>query len=260
MTKIISIFKVKLPLWGLGGFFLFWLSGFLFAQNTEGIVHFERKLDWIKMIKKLPYLTKEEKDRMENTWKNDPDPSEKMNLYFNVNESVYTWGQEVQEYEGSDYKGRNREVFMHKNFASEKQTNLLEILGKTYLVQDSLQKPKWKVLNQIKEVAGYICMRAETYDKIKGQKIVAWFTGDIPVSAGPENAIGLPGMVLELDGDDGTIMVVATSVEIKKLDKEMTMPKLKGKKMTNKDYDDLISKYINDSIKMQRNPYWAIRY
>lgn len=244
MLKYILII---LPLWS-------------FAQKTEGVVHFDRKLDWIKMIKKLPYLTKEEKDRMENTWKNDPDPIAKMNLYFNANESVYTWGQEQQEFEGFDFKGRNQELFMHKNFLTQKRTDLLEVIGKTYVIQDSLKAPEWKILNQIKDVAGYICMKAETYDKVKGQKIIAWFTGDIPVSAGPEQAFGLPGMILELDGDDGTVLITATSVEFKKLDKELAIPKLKGKKVNNKEFDDIISKYINDSIKMNRNPYWAIRY
>jgi GLPGLI family protein len=264
MKNILKNILTKFPLWAAPlwgtGFFLLLSLGFASAQKTEGVVHFDRKMDWIKIIKKLPYLSKEEKDRLENAWKNDPDPVSKMNLYFNANESAYTWGQEQQEYEGFDYKGRNKELFIHRNFATEKRTDLLEVLGKTYIIQDSLKLPEWKILNQIKDIAGYICMKAETYDKIKGQKIVAWFTGDIPVSAGPEQSCGLPGMILELDGDDGSVMITATSVEFKKLDKELTPPKLKGKKANNKEFDDVISKYIQDSIKMNRNPYWVIRY
>ncbi len=252
MKKILLNIIILFPLWGVGGF--------LYAQKTEGVVHFERQVNWIKMMKKLPFLTQEEKDRMENTWKNDPDPKQKMNLFFNEKESLYTWGQEDQSYEDENWKSRNKELVFHRNFENEKRTDLIEILGKTYLVQDSLQKIDWKVMNQIKEVAGFICMKAVTEDKVKGQKIVAWFTGDIPVASGPEQMFGLPGMVLELDADDGTVTVVATSVEMKKLDKELVLPKLKGKKVTNKDFDAVVSKYITDSIKMQRNPYWAIRY
>lgn len=239
--------------------FLFPILG-SFAQKTEGVVHFEYQVNWIKMIKKLPYLTQEEKDRMENTWKNDVDSKQKMNLYFNEKQSLYTWGQDQQEYEGSQYKGRNEELVLHKNFETEKHINMIEMLGKTYLVQDSLRKPLWKVMNQIKEVAGFICMKAVTEDKVKGQKITAWFTGDIPVSGGPEEAFGLPGMILEMEADDETVLVVATSVEFKKLEKELVLPKLKGKKINNKEFDTVISKHISDSIKSQRNPYWAIRY
>ncbi len=239
---------------------LFSIWGVVSAQKTEGIVHYEYQVNWIKMIKKLPFLTQEEKDRMENTWKNEENTKQKMNLYFNEKQSIYTWGQDQQEYEGSEYKGRNEELVLHKNFETEKRINMIEMLGKTYLVQDSLRKPAWKVLNQIKEVAGFICMKAVTEDKVKGQKITAWFTGDIPVASGPEEAFGLPGMILEMEADDETVLVVATSVEFKKLEKELVLPKMKGKKINNKEFDTVIAKHINDSIKSQRNPYWAIRY
>lgn len=251
MKKIFLLIVIMFPLWGQES---------LFAQNSEGVVHFERQVNWIKMMQKLPFLTKEEKDRMEQTWKNDPDPKQKMNLYFNEKQSLYTWGQEDQSYEDENWKSRNKELILFRNFETEKRTDLLEILGKTYLIQDSLKQTNWKVMNQIKEVAGYICMKATCEDKVKGQKITAWFTGDIPISGGPEESYGLPGMILELDADDGTATVVATSVEFKKLDKELVLPKLKGKKVNNQEFDTVVSKYINDSIKMQRNPYWAIRY
>ena len=133
MKKILLNIIISFPLWGAGGF--------LYAQKTEGVVHFEYQVNWIKMIKKLPYLTQEEKDRMENTWKNDVDSKQKMNLYFNEKQSIYTWGQDQQEYEGSQYKGRNEELVLHKNFETEKHINMIEMLGKTYLVQDSLRKP-----------------------------------------------------------------------------------------------------------------------
>ncbi len=212
------------------------------------------------MIKKLPFLTQEEKDRMEQTWKNDEQNKQKMNLFFNEKQSIYTWGQEQQEYEGFEFRGRNEELVLYKNFETEKQTNMIEMLGKTYLVQDSLRKPSWKVMNQIKEVAGFICMKAVMEDKVKGQRVTAWFTGDIPVAGGPEEAFGLPGMILEMEADDETMLVVATSVEFKKLEKELILPKMKGKKITNKEFDTVIAKHISDSIKSQRNPYWAIRY
>ncbi len=212
------------------------------------------------MIKKLPFLTQEEKDRMEQTWKNEEQNKQKMNLFFNEKQSIYTWGQEQQEYEGFEFRGRNEELVLYKNFETEKQTNMIEMLGKTYLVQDSLRKPSWKVMNQIKEVAGFICMKAVMEDKVKGQRVTAWFTGDIPVAGGPEEAFGLPGMILEMEADDETMLVVATSVEFKKLEKELVLPKMKGKKITNKEFDTVIAKHISDSIKSQRNPYWAIRY
>ena len=134
------------------------------------------------------------------------------------------------------------------------------MLGKTYVIEDSLHTPSWKIMNQIKDVAGYICMKAVAEDTIKKQKITAWFTGDIPVPAGPELYFGLPGVILELDINDGDVLIEATKVEFKKLDNELILPKTKGKKIKDKDYDTLLRNHIRDSIKSQRNPYWAIRY
>jgi GLPGLI family protein len=127
-------------------------------------------------------------------------------------------------------------------------------------VDDSLHTPKWKVMNQIKDVAGYICMKAVTEDTVKKQKITAWFAGDIPISAGPERYFGLPGVILELDINEGDVVITATKIEFKKLDKELIIPKTKGKKIKDADYDALLRKHLKDSIKSQRNPYWAIRY
>jgi len=35
---------------------------------------------------------------------------------------------------------------------------------------------------------------------------------------------------------------------------------MKGKKITSQQYDEMMKKFINDSIKARRNPYWDIRY
>ena len=118
-----------------------------------------------------------------------------------------------------------------------------------------------KVMNKIKEIAGYMCMMAVTEDTIKDQKITAWFADNLPVTAGPELYGGLPGMILELDINDGDITVTAKKVEMKTITEEIGVPKkLKGKKITNQQYDQLLSTHIRDSIKAHRNPYWALPY
>jgi hypothetical protein len=103
-------------------------------------------------------------------------------------------------------------------------------------------------------------MKASTYDPVKRQNIVAWFTTDIPVSAGPETFGGLPGMILEINIDDDaivytpSIITLAATQEIPKLPK-----KLKGKRVD----IDFLNKETEDYIKQQEamhNFPWAIRY
>ncbi len=135
------------------------------------------------------------------------------------------------------------------------------IASKVYLIEDSLQVPNWKILNDIKDVAGHICMKAMIQDTVKNQKIIAWFAQDIPVSAGPERLYGLPGLILALDINDGAVTVEASRIESKKLTTELDLPKKqKGKKINEIAYQEMLRKFIQEKIKEERNPFWIIRY
>ncbi|GAB3642719.1 GLPGLI family protein [Spirosoma arcticum] len=233
------------------------------AQNTEGVVSYKRKTYWLKIIGRMTYLSQEEKDRAANTWKNfeEENNAEKMKLAFNANESLYTYASEQGQTDDGQYSWRNRELQLYRNFEKDKKTEVEEMLGKTYIVEDSLHTPVWKIGNQIKDVAGYICMKAETQDPIKKQKITAWFAQDIPVPAGPERYTGLPGVILELDLNDGDVVIEATNVTFRKLTPDdLKLPKLKGKKINGAAYDAMIHQHITDSMTARRNPYWSIRY
>ena len=230
------------------------------AQKTEGIVSYDRKSYWTKIIARLTFLSQEQKDRAAQTWKNEDEDKEKMKLLFTPTESVYTYLNDQGQTEDGNYSWRNRDLLLYRNYDKERKTEIEEMLGKTYIVDDSLRTPTWRILDQIKEVAGHICMKAETEDPIKKHKVTAWFAQDIPVSAGPERYSGLPGLILELDINGGDVIIEATKVEFKPVAAEIKLPKLKGKKITNADYDKMIQQHIAESITAHRNPYWSIRY
>jgi len=248
------------------GYILLIVVGSLFAksaaaQQTEGLITYEYKYYWTKVNSRLTFLSKEEKDRMKLTWGNEENgPGIKMKLLFDEKQSIYTYNSEQGQTDDGRYSWRQSEYLVYRNFDTETLIENHEMLGKTYLLEDSLMKYNWRIQNQIKDVAGYVCMKAETYDSIKNQKIIAWFAQDIPVSAGPERYFGLPGLILELDINDGDVLVTAQKVELKNVDKELILPKMKGRKIKNKDYDELLQKHIADSMKSQRNPYWSLRY
>ncbi|MBD2699263.1 GLPGLI family protein [Spirosoma sp. BT702] len=240
------------------GLFLL-LSTASWAQNTEGVITYERKTYWTKLITRLTYLSQEQKDRAAQTWKNDDESKEKMTLTFTENESLYTYAGQGETEDGR-YSWRNSELVLYRNFAKDQKIDLIEMLGKTYIVEDSLRTPTWKIGNQIKDIAGYVCMKAETEDPIKKQKITAWFAQDIPVSAGPERYNGLPGAILELSLNDD-VVIEATKVTLKKVTpEELKLPKMKGKKINDAAYDTLIKQHIAESMTAHRNPYWALRY
>ena len=240
--------------------FLFLVSFSAICQEgkQEGVVQYERTTFWVNIMSRLTYLSAEEKDRIKLTWgSTDEGWKQKMTLAFNENQSLYAYGEENTE---QGWSGRKETFFLTKNFASEHSTDYIDMLGKTYIVDDTLHTPTWKILNQIKEVAGYICMKAETVDTVKNQKITAWFAQEIPVMAGPERYFGLPGLILELDINEGDVVITASKVEFKKLTNEFNLKKIKGKKISDAEYAKIIADFIKDSIKGERNPYWGLRY
>ncbi|MDR6192981.1 GLPGLI family protein [Siphonobacter sp. SORGH_AS_0500] len=229
------------------------------AQELEGTVTYERNTSYTKMVAKLPYLSQEEKDRAKMMWGNEEGDKQKMKLTFTPDQSLYTYIGEQGETDDGRWSWRQSDYVIQRNFEKQTLTELQEFAGKTYIIQDSLKAPKWKVLNQLKDIAGHICMKAETEDLVKNQKIIAWFADDIPVSVGPERMYGLPGIILELDYNDGVSVITATKVEMKKVDpKELALPKMKGKKINMADHDRIIKEHIKDSIGARRNPYWGV--
>jgi len=87
-----------------------------------------------------------------------------------------------------------------------------QALNKTYegfgqkspvLMKQALDQPAWKISNEKKQIDGFTCYKATKTLVIKrGKKtfttpMIAWFCPDIPVSFGPIEFGGLPGLILE---------------------------------------------------------------
>ncbi|MEA5460024.1 GLPGLI family protein [Arcicella sp. LKC2W] len=238
---------------------IFLVSITTYAQQ-EGVVSYTRTTYWTKLNSTLSYLSKQEKEKQAYMFGGRDDWKEYTLLYFNEKESRYTHSEEKSD-ESEGYAWRKEEYNVRRNFEKNTMNDAMEMLGKVYIVEDSLQMPNWKILNDIKDVAGHICMKAMIQDTVKKQKIIAWFAQDIPVNAGPERLYGLPGLILELDINDGAVTIEATKIENKKLTTEFDLPKKqKGKKINDLAFQDMLRKFIQEKIKEERNPYWTIRY
>lgn len=241
---------------------LFILVGFVtssYAQMAEGKIVYNRKTDWISIMSKLSYLSSEEIDRMRLTWgNNDDNKGRNYELYFKDNKTVYTYKEEESE---SGYSWRKDDYLLIRDYKNKTIKDSKEDLGVLFLVEDNIPKTKWKILNEIKEIEGYLCMKAETKDTVKNQTIHAWFSDAIAFNGGPEGFGGLPGMILELDINDGDAIITATNVDLESpLDKLPIPKKIKGKKVDTAKMNDMIAEFIEESIEGQKNPYWRIRY
>jgi GLPGLI family protein len=230
------------------------------GQSLNGTITYERTSHWIRIMESLPYLSEAEKERTRLTWGRDEGYTLPMTLTFDEQTSLYTYGPEKAK-EQSGWSWRREEFFILRDFETQMRRDIIEMPDRVYLVEDEMPSIKWKILTEIKEVAGYVCMSAESRDTVKNQRIVAWFTTEIPLPYGPELYHGLPGIILELDINDGAVSIVARDVQLGSLARRPVLPKRKRlKTLTSAEYNQRIANHIKESIQIQRNPYWSIRY
>lgn len=120
---------------------------------------------------------------------------------------------------------------LYTNLDTKKKTEKRELFDKTFIIDDSVKALKWKMTGETKIILNHNCMKATatqirqstrmTMDDGKMERkeitdtslIVAWFTAEIPVSAGPAEYQGqLPGLILEMDVNSGKQTFKATAI------------------------------------------------
>lgn len=140
----------------------------------------------------------------------------------------------------------------YKNIKENRFANQTEIQGKRFLVKDKLEDIKWELSTETKNIGNYTCYKA-TFSKevetihnyIKNGKSVedkkketivttAWYTTQVPISNGPDNYQGLPGLILEIN--DGQKMIVCTEIILNPKDKITIKEPKKGKVVSQKKY------------------------
>ena len=234
----------------------------LSAQELEGEIRYLRTSNWTKQMAALDFISKPQRERMAYMWGNRSEWKSYTTLYFTPTESKYEDSEERAEPDDAGYSWRKDAFFLKRNFEENTIYDVMTLLGKTYILEDSLRTPNWKILNDMKEVAGHICMNAYWEDTLKQQRIVAWFALDMPVPAGPERLCGLPGLILEANVNDGALILTADRIVEKKLTIELNLPKkkIKGKKITEAEYLDILKKHIAEKRKAEEAWFWGVRY
>lgn len=75
-----------------------------------------------------------------------------------------------------------------------------------YFIYDEVPKPFWLIKEkETKKIAGYTCTKATTI--FRGSSITAYFTKELPYSAGPFKFFGLPGLILDVRVDNKPYMI-----------------------------------------------------
>jgi GLPGLI family protein len=141
-----------------------------------------------------------------------------------------------------------------------------EMMGKEYLIQDKAEPFEWVLSEETKKVGNYTVQKA-SFTKIVDSKrfstgmtemenvkdtlqVTVWFTLEIPVSHGPENYFGLPGLILEVQNQGRTL--ICEKIELNPSVNPVVIERpSKGKQMTQAEF----KKIQEEGMKQMMNRY-----
>ncbi len=136
---------------------------------------------------------------------------------------------------------------LYQNIKEQAYTQQNDLMGKQFLIEDTLEKPEWKLEKETKNIGQYTCFKATLTEEVEERSFhsvngddeeevkmvekitTAWYTLDIPVQHGPSEFWGLPGLILEVN--DGEMAMMCTQVVINPKDGVAIEIPTKGKKV-----------------------------
>lgn len=132
---------------------------------------------------------------------------------------------------------------VYNNLEEMQYIRQIDLLGKLFLVTDSIVIPEWTLEKETKSIGEYTCFKAsyiQVYEddatgEAKEKEVVAWYTPQIPVGFGPMNYSGLPGLILEVR--DGKWTYLCNQIVLNPKNPITIGPARKGKVVSKKEYD-----------------------
>lgn len=154
-------------------------------------------------------------------------------LKFNQKESLYTDNEKLNapnvQKSGVSLTVTSDQQIFYKNTAKMTYTKQQELMGKMFLIQDSLQLPDWKLEKESKLIGKYTCFKATWTREVtsheyspdeEGVKEVTkeitttvWYTPQIPTNNGPGKHWGLPGLIMEVQEGNFNFLCIEITLD-----------------------------------------------
>lgn len=194
---------------------------------TKGRIEYERKLNQFKPFEE----NESENEWMKELMKTMPRlVTDVYELRFNETKSIYKLAKENTDNKYMWGTKPSETDNVVNDLAGNSVTAQREIFENTYVIKDSLRNLEWKITSETRDIAGFECKKAVT--KIcDSVVVVAFYTDQISVSAGPESFGGLPGMILGLAIPRLYTTWFATKLELIEPTAAQLTPTQKGKKV-----------------------------
>lgn len=189
-------------------------------------------------------------------------------LSFTKSESYYEQDTKLQHPRANRGIGSKLGHFIkgpqYKNVITHTLLQSQEFFGKRFLIKDQLPKLEWQITSESIKIGQYTCYKAIAKKKIQGVdwrsttkgiesknntasqyiEIVAWFTTDIPVSHGPSDFWGLPGLILKVDSDRTSI--ICTKIVMNPSKKVKIQKPSKGEEVSIEKYHKITKRKLEE--------------
>ena len=129
-------------------------------------------------------------------------------------------------------------------------TESIEFMGRTFLINGTRPAFEWRLVGEQSEFLGYLVQKAVAVHD--STTIEAWFTPEIPVSAGPGPYGGLPGLILVLSVDSGHELYSATDLALREIEDGLVTRPAEGEQVSREEYEGLVEEKMEE-IRITRN-------
>jgi len=262
-------------------FLLLFITSLSFSQEFQGKAYYFSKSIFNDKIKLEDTGVKKDIDpAMEKAFQEALKKASEKNylLTFNKSECIF---EEEQQLEKPKSAAGEMSISVSISSSEEKKyinakdkTSTIEdeIFGKEFLIVDPIEKPNWELVDESKKIGDYTCFKAKLlipvsekqkkeYEEFlkkeeiksslfkmqepKDKTITAWYTPEVPVSFGPNNYWGLPGLILEISEPE--LIILCSKLVLNTKGSTIKVPN-KGKKVSQKEFDAIQKKKF-DSMK-----------
>jgi GLPGLI family protein len=142
---------------------------------------------------------------------------------------------------------------VYRNIKEKTYAQASEIMGKEFLIEDAIKDQDWVLVKETKNIGQHVCFKAtktktqkdRVFNEEKGayedsEKEVTttvWYTPSIPIQHGPDDYYGLPGLVLEVN--DGELTILCSKIVLNPKEGVQTDKPTKGKRVSQEKFNEI---------------------
>ncbi len=244
-----------------------------YAQKMEGVLTYTQKVDLKSRFQNMdPAMQARMPENITRQYQ----------LAFTPQEALYEPAAVVDEGNGFGGGGPmggpmrlgGASTVVYTQLSEKKRVESRDVFGEKYRVLDTLVNQRWKLGKETKTIKGFVCQKASYTDTMRVQRmmvgpggpppgdspagenqkpmvrtVVAWYSSEIPVPIGPEKYSGLPGLILEVDVNNGESLYTVSEMEWRKpKSSELKAPK-GGKAVTETEVREIMMKRMEEMRK-----------